>query len=227
MKTHPAGSPETSIDTSLRSYYAVRAPEYDRIYLKPERQSDLRSLQHWLPPLFNGCRLLEVACGTGYWTQFLAPAVSELVAVDAAPETLKIAAGRITSRNVRFVVGDAYYLPDCLGQFDAAFLGFWFSHLPMRRRRTFLQNLANRLHDGARVLILDNLFVEGSNRPITEKDEDGNTYQSRRLDDDSTHRVLKNFPTESELVTLCAGLGKSMVYTAFEYYWAFQYEAVK
>jgi ubiquinone/menaquinone biosynthesis C-methylase UbiE len=149
------------------------------------------------------------------------------VALDAAPETLKIAAGRISSRKVRFVVGDAYYLPDSLGQFDAAFLGFWFSHIPMRRRREFLQNLANRLHDGARVLILDNHYVEGSNRPITEEDDDGNTYQSRRLDDGSTHRVLKNFPTESELVTLCAGLGKSMVYTVFEYYWVFQYEVVK
>ena len=84
-------------ESSLRSYYSARAPEYDRVYLKPERQTDLGALKQWLPPLFAGARVLEVACGTGFWTQFIAPVAAEVVAIDAAPEMIRIATARVRS----------------------------------------------------------------------------------------------------------------------------------
>ncbi len=34
-----------SSDAQMRSYYTARAREYDEIYLKPERQADLRALE--------------------------------------------------------------------------------------------------------------------------------------------------------------------------------------
>jgi ubiquinone/menaquinone biosynthesis C-methylase UbiE len=49
-------------------YYAARAPEYDSIYAKPERQADLRLIEAWLAEQCAGKQVLEVACGTGYWT---------------------------------------------------------------------------------------------------------------------------------------------------------------
>ena len=58
--------PLPSTDTALTHYYAARAREYERIYAKPERQSDLERVKAQLPPLFAGCRVLEIACGTGY-----------------------------------------------------------------------------------------------------------------------------------------------------------------
>jgi hypothetical protein len=63
----------TGDDVSLRAYYAARAAEYDRVYEKPERRNALTALRDWLPPRVAGHRLLEVACGTGYWTQLVAP----------------------------------------------------------------------------------------------------------------------------------------------------------
>lgn len=213
----------TTTETAMRSYYVARAPEYDRGYQRPELQVDIRALQQWLPSLFVGARLLEVACGTGFWTQFIAPVASEVVAVDAAPETLNIAKTRVPKHKVKFLVGDAYRLPQDQGQFNAIFAGFWFSHVPRWRQREFLVGLGTLLAPGAKVLLLDNLFGEGSNYPITEHDEDGNTYQTRKLDDGSTHLVLKNFPSEAELRTLIIGLGEQAVFTKFEHYWAFQY----
>ena len=58
----------------MQTYYAARATEYDQIYLKPERQADLRAIEAWLPPFFTGARVLEVACGTGYWSASIAHA---------------------------------------------------------------------------------------------------------------------------------------------------------
>ncbi|MGZ5249893.1 MAG: class I SAM-dependent methyltransferase [Caldimonas sp.] len=206
------------------SYYAERAAEYDRVYDKPERQDDLRALKRRLPPLFSGTRLIEVACGTGYWTQFIAPGAREVVALDAATETLAIARGRVGA-NVEFLVGDAYDLPGDRGLFDAAFAGFWFSHVARRRRREFLEGLGRVLVPSAQVVLLDNRYVEGSSLPIAERDAEGDTWQTRTLSDGSVHRVLKNFPTETELRELVAGLGESAVIENFEYYWVFRYAA--
>ena len=86
----------------MQSYYAARAGEYDRIYEKPERQSDLRQIEQWLPPLLSDARVLEVACGTGYWTQFIARTASAVVAIDSAPETLEIARQRVSASGVLF-----------------------------------------------------------------------------------------------------------------------------
>ncbi len=213
-----------SIETSMQSYYAARAPEYDHVYLKPERQADIQRLRDWLPPIFAGARVLEVACGTGFWTQFIAPVASAVVAIDASPETMAIAERRIARSNVRFLLGDAYCLPQDLGRFDAAFAGFWFSHVPKSRQLAFLAGLGRTLNPGGVVVLLDNRYVAGSNHPITDQDSEGNTYQSRSLGDGSTHRVLKNFPSESELSALAARLGSRGIFTPFEYYWAFQCE---
>lgn len=208
----------------LQSYYAARAEEYDRVYDKPERQADLRRIEQWLPPLLSGRRVLEVACGTGYWTRLIAPVAASVDAIDSAAETLRIAQQRVPAGNVAFQIGDAYALARHRHSFDAAFAGFWFSHVPLERQREFLQGLNLALEPGAKVVLLDNLYVEGSSSVISEHDDRGNTYQSRKLGDGSTHQVLKNFPGEAELLALAdSGLGRSAVYSSWQFYWALEY----
>jgi demethylmenaquinone methyltransferase/2-methoxy-6-polyprenyl-1,4-benzoquinol methylase len=208
----------------MQSYYAARADEYDLVYQKPERQSDLRQIERWLPPVLAGASVLEIACGTGYWTRFIAPVASAVFAIDSSPEVLRIARQRVVAPNASFQSGDAYALPRPGPPFDAAFAGFWFSHVPLERQREFLLGLHAALRPGARVVLLDNLFVEGSSSPIAERDAAGNAYQHRRLRDGSTHRVLKNFPTQADLLSLVQdGLGRSPVHHRWQYYWAFEY----
>ncbi len=212
-------------EASLKQYYAARAREYERIYEKPERQADLMRLRALLPSLFAGRRVLEIACGTGYWTQYLADEASSIVAVDANPETLAVAAEKAwPAGQVNFKVADAYLLPEALGMFDAAFAGFWWSHVAARDRSRFLEALDRRLVAGAKVVFLDNLYVAGSSTPISQRDEDGNTYQRRRLDDGSEHVVLKNFPSAAELNAEVSAYGHNMRFDLFDYYWLFTYE---
>jgi 2-polyprenyl-3-methyl-5-hydroxy-6-metoxy-1,4-benzoquinol methylase len=212
-------------EVSMKSYYAARAFEYDRVYEKPERQVDIRILQQWLPHLFAGRHLLEIACGTGYWTQFIAPLAANIVALDAAVETIDIAKTRVPREKVQFLVADAYLIPQNISVFDAVFAGFWFSHIPKSRRKEFLVGVSSHLRPGAKIVFVDNRYVEGSNHPISECDDEGNTYQTRKLADGTTHRVLKNFPTESELMEMLDETGVNCRFTNFEYYWAFEYEA--
>jgi len=55
----------------MKEYYKERAPVYDRVYAYPERQDDLRELEEYIPAQFDGREVIEIAAGTGYWTQFI------------------------------------------------------------------------------------------------------------------------------------------------------------
>lgn len=213
-------------EASLQAYYAARATEYERMYAKPERQADLRRLEAMIPKMFSGRAVLEIACGTGYWTQHLSKTARVVLATDLTPETLEVARGKnLPEDRVRFATADAFDLAPGLGQFDAAFAGFWWSHLKPAECRRFLASLRARLAPGAPVVLLDNRYVEGSSTPIAKRDAEGNTWQRRLLDDGSEHLVLKNFPNESELTAQTRGFGTNARYIALDYYWLFSVEA--
>ena len=67
-------------------------------------------------------------------------------------------------------------------------------------------------------MFIDNAYVEGSSTPISRTDEQGDTYQMRRLDDGSRHEVLKNFPAESELRAAVEGLAADVRVKFLRYY---------
>lgn len=208
---------------SMQRYYAQRAQEYERIYAKPERQADILALKAWLPPLFAGRQVLEVACGTGYWTPHAAAQCASWTATDVNEEVLAIARAKPQPHDhVQFQIADAYAL--ALGKkFDAAFAGFWWSHVPLDRAGEWLDGLHACLHRGARVVLLDNRYVEGSSQPISRRDEAGNSYQARRLDDGSTHEVLKNFPSGNEMRRLLGPRASGFEWTEWPYFWACSY----
>jgi len=138
--------------SSLRDYYESRAPEYDAIYRRPERQDDLAALRTDIPPLVAGRRVLEVAAGTGYWTQHIAKTALSVVATDINPAPLAIAESRDYGQTpVRFQLADAFALEGIEGNFDALFAGFWLSHVPVRDLPSFLEQVRRRLgyHPGA------------------------------------------------------------------------------
>jgi SAM-dependent methyltransferase len=207
----------------MRDYYAARATEYDKVYAKPERQADLRQIEQWLPTVLAGHSVLEIACGTGYWTQFFAPRCTRIVAVDSALETIQIAKSRVPPEKVELVVGDAYSLPPQPRPLSAGFAGFWWSHIPRTRVGEFLRDFHAALELGAPVVLLDNRFVPGSSTPITEQDAEGNTYQTRLLSDGTSHRVLKNFPSKQELLAAVSPFATEVRYHEWEYFWALEY----
>ncbi len=204
----------------MLDYYRRRANEYEAIFAKPERQGDLAKLRALIPAELAGRRVLEVACGTGYWTTLVAQVVPALVATDMAAETLQIAASKpLPPGRVKFEIADAYALPASLGEFEAAFAGFWWSHVPRARIGEFVGSLRARLASGARVMLLDNRYVEGSSTPLAGFDAEGNTFQMRKLADGSSVRVMKNFPSEEELRESLAPHASGIAYRALDYYW--------
>ena len=208
----------------METYYAQRAAEYERIYAKPERQADLARMRKDIPALFRGARVLEIACGTGYWTPLIAEQAESVTALDYNEETMEIARRKsYPKNNVTFQQGDAYALPGWPRRFSACYAGFWWSHVPLAKLDGFLAGLTRHVEPGSTVAFMDNRYVEGSSTPISRRDADGNTYQQRGLDDGSSHEVLKNFPTAQELRARLGRFGGEVGYTDYEYYWVATY----
>lgn len=210
----------------LVPYYNARAAEYERVYDKPERQDDLRQLHELIPSLLAGRSVLEVACGTGYWTRRISARAAAITGCDLAGETLTLArALQPAEHAASYVAGDAYALTGVPGCFDAAFVGFWWSHIRHADLRRFLGGLNARLPVASRVVILDNRYVAGSNWPVTRTDEDGNTYQQRQLENGTRHEVLKNFPSAAEVLSaieLAGGVNPRV--HELQYFWYATYE---
>lgn len=208
----------------MLDYYKRRAAYYERVYQKPERQADLRAMEASLAAPFAGRRVLEIACGTGWWTPHAARDARRWLATDANPETMAIARAKALPAAVELRQVDAYTL-DGLGDesFDAAFAGCWWSHVPLQALPGWLATLHSRLEPGARVVMLDNSFVQTSSTPLSRRDETGNTYQERVLDDGSVHEVLKNFPTAEEAFAVLGPRARAPRWTAYEHYWVLDY----
>lgn len=204
----------------LAEYYQQRAAEYEEIYTRPERQADLAELRRILPPLVAGRNVLEIAAGTGYWTQVLAPAAASITATDLNPETLELAAAKdFEGATPRLLVADAFKLDMVPGEFDLVFCGFWWSHIPRADVQRFLAGVSARVAAGTPMLILDNMYVEGSVHPIARTGPDGDTYQLRRLQDGRQYEVLKNFPTERQLAADLAPWATGLRNTELTHYW--------
>ena len=214
----------SSTTLELVTYYRKRAREYERIYAKPERQVDLAALKELVSGAMAGHQVLEIACGTGYWTQVYAAHARSVLAVDLAEETLEIArAKEYPFGKVRFGIADAHHLEDVPGSFTAGLACFWWSHIPRERLLQFLTGWHRCLEPAARVVIMDNRYVEGSSTPISRRDSEGNTYQLRTLEDGTTHEVLKNFPSSPELLDTLRGLSQEAQLTEYPYYWCLSY----
>ncbi len=203
----------------LVSYYARRAAEYERIYAKPERKADLRALEVRIRKMLAGRNVLELACGTGYWTDVFAADAAQVTALDVNEEVLEIARSKKNAAKVIFVRGNAYEIPDFARTHDALFAGFWWSHVPLEKMDIFLETATRSVAPGALIVFLDNRYVAGSSTPVSRRDAEGNSYQARKLDDGSSHEVLKNFPAEGELIQRASRHGRGANVDLLEHYW--------
>jgi SAM-dependent methyltransferase len=216
--------PVMTIESTMTAYYARRAEEYELIFRKPERQNDLRALRSFVMETFAGRHVLEIACGTGYWTQLISRSAASVTATDVNDEVLEIARAKPLRRgNVEFRREDAYALPSFSTRFSGGFAGFWWSHVSKACLREFLLGLHQALAPGATMVFLDNAYVEGSSTPVSRRDAEGNTYQRRTLHDGSSYEVLKNFPTEDELRHAVDGLATQVKIGFLPYYWVLTY----
>lgn len=201
-------------------FYAKSAANHDRIYDRPERQQDLDAMRGHLAGVLRGHTVLELACGTGYWTRLLAEVADKVVATDINPEMIAMAQLRaLPADKVALRVADAYDLPADIGDFTAVFIGFWWSHVKREQQEKFLAQLRAKVGRDMFIVLLDDAYVEGSSETVARTDMEGNTYQIRTAPDGERYEIPKTYPSDSALRKKLASSVREIKIVRLEYYW--------
>jgi SAM-dependent methyltransferase len=187
----------------MNRYYDKVAPLHDTFmgYTSNEAMEKLLGpIIDWVEPLLRQKRVLEIACGTGNWTQVLSRRAGSVTAVDQSEAYLAIARTKEYARpNVTFLRADAYSLGCLEGTFDIAFAADWWSHIPRSCVAGFVQSLVPRVSPGGAIVLLDMLPSPSLDAMFSHYDEEGNSIHRRLFDDGTEFEVVKNFPDESDL----------------------------
>ena len=199
-------------------YYRERAAEYDEWF---ERRGMFDYGEEWnvrwrhevaevssaLETFAPLGRVLELACGTGWWTERLAAASSSVTAVDASDETIAIARARVPS--ARFVRADIFdWEPD--ETYDFVFFSFWISHVPAERFQGFWKLVDRALAPGGRVFLIDNLQRElplPNEARFWKQELRPDGIVKRTLNDGREFRAVKIYYDPGDLSSRLRGLG--------------------
>jgi SAM-dependent methyltransferase len=194
------------------AYYRARAPEYDDWWFKTgrfERPPDVRrawavevaELEAAVDAFDPRGEVLELAAGTGLWTQRLVRTATSVTAVDASPEVLELNRERAASPGapVTYVVADLFaWEPD--RRFDVVFFSFWISHVPPGRFDAFWALVDRALAPGGRVYLIDNA-------PPTDWFDGEGGVTRRQLADGRAYDIVKVYWGPEDLRDRLAPLG--------------------
>jgi demethylmenaquinone methyltransferase/2-methoxy-6-polyprenyl-1,4-benzoquinol methylase len=166
------------------SYYRARAPEYEAGALDLPGGDEL---EHALDSFGPDGDVLEIACGTGIWTEQLLRHARSVTAIDASPEMLAIASDRVADDpRAHFVKADIFHWrPE--RAYDVVFFGFWLSHVPPERFDSFWSLVAECLTPQGRVFFADDAY----RTPDELIEGESSTTIRRRLERGSEFRVVK------------------------------------
>jgi SAM-dependent methyltransferase len=191
------------------AYYRARAGEYDQWWFRQGRYdrgaddntvwfAEISHLQRALSEFRPIGNVLELAGGTGLWTQELAQYADALTVVDSAPEVLAINAARVDSERVQRVQADIFdWQPR--EQYDVVFFSFWLSHVPLDRFDSFWELVDRALAPRGRVFFIDSLYDQRSTAHDHVLHGPGVTLINRLLNDGREFRIFKVFYKPGDL----------------------------
>lgn len=215
----------SSILTEQIDYYEARAAEYDEWIDRtgaydrgPEAnahwQRDLDHVREGLVAEHLTGDILELAPGTGNWTQLVARTATSLTAIDASAAMIdenrvkldKLGLGdRIT-----YVQADLFtWQPD--RQYDAVVMGFFLSHVPDELLDNFLATVAAALKPGGRLFLVDSRHTTTSSRPDSPYPEPTDPLTIRKINDGRAFTIYKLFRNPADLSAAFARHGITFV----------------
>jgi len=191
-------------------YYRKRSSEYDEWFLRRGRYDYGTEInQQWFDEVKEVCQVLEdfnpsgdvleLACGTGWWTEQLARYAKHITAVDASGEVIAINQQRLKkfSDKLTYEQADLFqWVPK--QQYDVIFFSFWLSHVPPQYFAVFWDMVRKALKPTSRVFFIDSLCVTTATA-YNQVMDDKNCINIRYLNDGSKFSIVKIIYTPSEL----------------------------
>lgn len=193
-----------SVEKEMMQYYDERAKEYDLIYsgkgpasLKEDSYfRDVEKVSSIVQRYGNG-RIIDIACGTGYWFPKYATNCTDFTFVDQSKEMLEECRKRVISQcyinKAKFVQMNALDLV-LDTKFDSAIIGFLLSHFTDKQERRFFSLLKDILSDNGTFLVLDSTWTD-ERKKVRTKEE----IQERKLNDGRQFKIYKKYFDENDV----------------------------
>lgn len=202
----------------MKRYYQACGSEYDEIINRQGRydqgpELNARWFAEWdevvaqLHAFHLAGDVLELAAGTGIWTQQLLRSASTITAVDASAEMLAVNQAKVGSSRVTYVLADLFnWQPERV--YDALFFGFWLSHVPREQLDAFLHSCWTWLRPGGKIC-----FVDDMDGPTLAPDTPTRHGQieTRNLHDGRSFEIVKNYYEAPDLAAGCRRAGFDIV----------------
>lgn len=206
------------VKTDMAEYYARRDNFDEEDVDNPDAMDALDEIMDNLRELMTGQRVLELACGDGYWTDELAEYAESVLATDINPNLIEMAKTRgLPEEIVQFAVTDALD-PQVSGNFTACFAGFWWSHVKRQDQADVIARLSKTVGKDGLLVLVDNTFVE-EETVIARTDSEGNTYQIHTVPGGERYEIVKNYHTDSALRKRLGPLLRDMRIHRYDHYW--------
>jgi demethylmenaquinone methyltransferase/2-methoxy-6-polyprenyl-1,4-benzoquinol methylase len=211
------GTTDDDLLTDQIRYYDDRAPIYEQLYFREgayavddpawtvnwERETG--ELETFVRALPASTSVLELACGNGLWTRFLAPRATRIVAVDASARMLARNRAWVGDDRVRYVQADLFGW-DAGQTFELIFAGFFASHVPPGRWQPFWTKVRRWLAPGGTLAFVDDCW--GPDRPrSSDRVPDGPEHAHVRRLDGEAYTIVKRFFRPNELETAFDEIG--------------------
>lgn len=220
---------QKKLDHNLKEYYSKRAEEYDVVYHRqiPVRLKEQKFIGNEIKKIFKKKYVLELACGTGYWTQYLVGSAKKVLASDISLEMLEIASNRITDPVFQFLLGDAYTPPVSVPSFSGAMANFWFSHVPKKQIKEFLTLLHKSVTPNSPILFTDGVYREELGGILIKKEGSEDTWKRRKLENKEEFDILKNYYSKEELEELFSPYSDNIKVIYMTHFWVVTYRLNK
>ena len=215
------------------TYYQSRAREYDEWFFRQGRYDRGPELnQQWFREVGEVRRqlsvfnpeghVLELACGTGIWTEQLLRHATRITAVDAAPEMLAIHRARVQSSAIQYVQADIFdWSPT--ERYDAVFFGFWLSHIPPERFEDFWGLVGTAMKPHGRIFFVDSQYEPMSTAKDHHLEHKQATRVTRRLNDGREFHIVKVFYKPAPLAEKLHELGWDLTIKETAHYFIYGY----
>jgi len=188
-------------EQSMFHYYDERADEYEGLYTlgagpasipEPEAyKEEVQILAGICVKLCTG-RMIDIACGTGFWLPYYAPNCSEITLIDQSKQMLAECREKIVHLKIGdkccVIEGDFFEKNLDMGPFDTALAGFFVGHLTRDKEANFFNKLRSLLRPGGRFVVLESVWND--ERAKTRPKEGPHV---RRLNDGREFEIYKRY----------------------------------
>ncbi len=158
-----------------------------------------------------GEHVLELASGTGNWTQRIVKRVDRVTAIESSVEMVAVAIAKLgeESNKVRFVIKDIFD-SEMDATYDSVVFGFWISHVPRNRMAHFCSMVSKWLKPGGQLFFIDDKAPMEVASMVQDESSQIDRYELRDTAQGGNYRIIKNYYTSNVLEKLFSDQGMAI-----------------